>query len=57
MENKLKELELLAKNIVDLSTEDDDMISQENLFKLQIEANDLYHQLKDLRKLEQTLNE
>ena len=53
MENKLKELELLAKNIVDLSTEDDDMISQENLFKLQIDANDLYHQIKDLRKKEE----
>ncbi len=56
MENKLKKLELLAKNIVDLSTEDDDMISQENLFKLQIEANDLYHQLKDLRKEEEKKN-
>lgn len=56
MENKLKELELLAKNIVDLSTEDDDMISQENLFKLQIEANDLYHQLKDLRRKEEKKN-
>ena len=51
MENKLKELELLAKNIVDLSTEDDDMISQENLFKLQIDANDLYHQIKDWRNI------
>ena len=56
MENKLKELELLAKNIVDLSTEDDDIISQENLFKLQVEANDLYHQLKDLRKKEEIRN-
>ena len=56
MENKLKELELLAKNNVDLSTEDDDIISQENLFKLQIEANDLYHQLKDLRKMEEKKN-
>ena len=53
MENKLKELELLAKRIVDLSTEDDDIISQENLFKLQIDANDLYHQIKDLRKKEE----
>lgn len=50
MLKKMVELEKLAKGIVDLSTEDDDIISQENLFLLQVLANDLYHQIKDLRK-------
>ena len=56
MNKKLRELEELAKRVVDLSTEDDDIISQDNLFKLQIEANDLYHQIKDLRKKEENKN-
>lgn len=51
--NRLKELleiENVAKKVVDLATEDDDIISQDNLFRLQVEANDLYHKIKDLRK-------
>ena len=56
MYKKLKELEILAKKVVDLATEDEDIILQDNLFKLQIEANDLYHQIKDLRKKEEAKN-
>ena len=56
MLKKIIEIEKLAKQIVELSTKDDDIISQEDLFRLQVDANDLYHQVKDLRKrIEPTL--
>lgn len=50
MLNKIKELEVIAKRVCDISTSDDDIISQDNLFALQIEINDLYRKIKKLRE-------
>ena len=46
----LKSIEILAKECFDIATECDDIIDQNTLFDLQLKLNELYHNIKDLRK-------